>query len=47
MNFWMCSDCEYIYEVDMSEEGCPECDGQCDFYSIMRYISECGGGRSY
>ncbi len=43
MSFWMCEDCDYIYEAETPEERCPECEGECDFFNVTCYIPECGG----
>ena len=26
MNWWMCSNCDYVFEVDSPPETCPKCD---------------------
>lgn len=43
MNWWMCSECEYIFQSKASPETCPNCHKECSFVDVTCYIPECGG----
>ncbi len=43
MNWWMCSECDYVFEADTPPESCPECHKKCVFSEVTCYIPECGG----
>ena len=42
-NWWMCSECEYIFETGELPETCPSCQKKCAFVNVTCYIPECGG----
>ncbi|MDO8443227.1 MAG: hypothetical protein Q7S81_03175 [bacterium] len=43
MNYWMCSDCSYVFDAEDPPEKCPSCGGKCTFTNVTCYIPECGG----
>jgi hypothetical protein len=43
MSWWMCSNCNYVFEVETPPETCPKCHAKCAFRDITRYIDEFGG----
>ena len=43
MRWWICRNCNYIFEVETPPETCPECNAERVFSDITRYIDEFGG----
>lgn len=43
MNYWICSECNYVLEAETPPEVCPSCHGKCLFTNVTCYIPECGG----
>jgi rubredoxin len=43
MNFWLCSECNYVLKADTPPEVCPNCNQKCVFTDVTCYIPECGG----
>ena len=43
MDYWMCSECNYVFEVETSPETCIKCHKKCDFDNVTCYVPECGG----
>ncbi len=43
MNYWMCSECNAVFEVETPAEVCPGCHRTCTFSNVTGYIAECGG----
>ena len=43
MNYWMCSECDYVFEAEVPPETCPSCHNKCTFSDVSCYIPECGG----
>ena len=43
MSWWICSNCNYVFEVETPPETCPECHAKGVFSDITRYIDEFGG----
>ena len=43
MNYWMCNECNYVFEAETPPEACPGCHGKCTFSNVTCYIPECGG----
>jgi rubredoxin len=43
MNWWLCSECQYILEADVPPKTCPGCHKDCQFNDVTCYIPECGG----
>lgn len=41
--WWMCSECENIFQAEKAPEKCPNCDRKCTFVDVSCYIPECGG----
>lgn len=42
-NWWMCSECEYVFQSETLSETCPSCKKKCTFVDVSCYIPECGG----
>jgi len=42
-NWWMCSDCQYVFKSKEVPETCPGCKNKCTFSDVSCYIPECGG----
>jgi rubredoxin len=42
MPYWICSQCDYICEVDIPDETCPSCHNKCVFSDVTCYLPECG-----
>ena len=43
MNYWMCSECNYVLKAEVPPDECPNCHEKCAFTNITCYIPECGG----
>ncbi len=43
MNWWMCSECDYVFEAEIPPDTCPNCGEKCTFLNVTCYIPECGG----
>ena len=43
MNYWMCSECNSVFEAETPSEVCPSCCVKCTFTNVTCYIPECGG----
>lgn len=43
MNWWMCSECNYILQAEKPPKSCPQCQKECHFSDVTCYIPECGG----
>ncbi|MDD3678426.1 MAG: hypothetical protein WCX07_05480 [Dehalococcoidales bacterium] len=43
MNWWMCSECDYVLQAEVPPEKCPSCHKECIFSDVTCYIPECGG----
>ena len=43
MNYWMCSECNSVFEAETPPEVCPDCHSKCTFTNVTCYIPECGG----
>ena len=43
MSWWICSECDYVFEAEAPPETCPECHSKCVFSDVTCYIPECGG----
>ena len=43
MNYWMCSECNSVFEAETPAEVCPSCHVKCTFTNVTCYIPECGG----
>ena len=43
MNWWMCDECEYIFEADVKPGVCPQCHKIGNLSEVTCYVSECGG----
>lgn len=43
MNYWMCSNCSYVFETEAPPESCPDCREKCTFTNVTCYIPDCGG----
>jgi rubredoxin len=43
MNYWMCDDCDYVFEAEVPPDTCPSCHAKCTFNNVTCYIPECGG----
>ncbi len=43
MNYWMCSECNSVFEAETPPEVCPKCHVKCTFADVTCYIPECGG----
>jgi len=42
-NWWMCSDCQYVFKAGNIPESCPGCKNKCTFVDVSCYIPDCGG----
>jgi rubredoxin len=42
-NWWMCSECENIFQDETPPATCPGCTKKCTFVDVTCYIPECGG----
>ena len=43
MNYWMCSECNSVFEAETPPDECPNCHVKCTFTDVTCYIPECGG----
>ena len=43
MNWWICTECDYVFEAETPPEICPGCRAKCSFTNVTCYIPECGG----
>ncbi len=43
MGWWMCSECDYVFEAELPQETCPECHSKCVYSDVTCYTPECGG----
>jgi rubredoxin len=43
MNWWICSECDYILKTEAPPKSCPQCQKECQFSDVTCYIPECGG----
>ena len=43
MNYWMCSECNSVFEAETPAEVYPSCHVKCTFRNVTCYILECGG----
>ena len=43
MSWWICSECNYVFEVVTPPELCPDCHKKCTWNNVTCYIPECGG----
>jgi rubredoxin len=43
MNWWICSECNYILKAENPPTSCPQCHKICQFSDVTCYIPECGG----
>jgi rubredoxin len=43
MNWWICSECDYVFEAEKPPETCPSCHQKCAHSDVTCYIPECGG----
>jgi rubredoxin len=43
MNWWICSECDYVFEAEKLAETCPSCHQKCTYSDVTCYIPECGG----
>jgi rubredoxin len=41
--WWMCSECNNLFQAEMVPQVCPSCQKKCTFANITCYIPECGG----
>jgi rubredoxin len=42
-NWWMCSECENVFQAEVPPESCPSCQKKCTFADVTCYVPECGG----
>jgi len=47
MNYWMCSECNYVFKAETPPDTCPHCRAKCTFVNATCYIPECGGPDHY
>ena len=43
MSYWMCMECDYVFEAGTPGEECPSCHAKCVFADVTCYIPDCGG----
>lgn len=43
MNWWICSECDHVFEAEKPPEKCPSCHQKCVHSDVTCYIPECGG----
>ncbi|MGQ9696137.1 MAG: hypothetical protein ACUVWV_15490 [Thermodesulfobacteriota bacterium] len=43
MNYWMCSECNFVFQAESPPNECPSCHNKCTFTNVTCYIPECGG----
>lgn len=43
MNYWMCSECNFVFQAESPPNECPNCHNKCTFTDVTCYIPECGG----
>ncbi len=43
MNWWMCSECDYVLQAELPPGKCPNCHVECIFSDVTCYIPQCGG----
>ena len=43
MSWWICGECDYVFEAEVPPETCPECHSKCVYSDVTCYIPECGG----
>jgi rubredoxin len=43
MSWWICSECNYVFETDTPPDACPDCHEKCTWSNVTCYIPECGG----
>ncbi len=43
MNWWICSECDYVFQVSEPPQTCPSCRRKCVFSDVTCYVPECGG----
>ena len=42
-NWWMCNECENIFQSVDLPQACPGCQKKCTFVNVTCYVPECGG----
>ncbi len=42
-SWWMCSECEHVFQTNSLPQACPNCQKKCTFLDVSCYIPECGG----
>ncbi len=47
VNYWMCSECNYVFKAETPPDICPSCHVKCTFINATCYIPECGGPDHY
>jgi rubredoxin len=47
MNYWMCDECNYVFEAETPPDTCPGCHAKCTFMNVSCYIPDCGGPGNY
>ncbi len=43
MNWWLCSECQYVVQAELPPSTCPSCKKDCQFSDVTCYIPDCGG----
>ncbi|MFA5628655.1 MAG: hypothetical protein WC958_00095 [Dehalococcoidales bacterium] len=43
MNWWMCSECDYVLKAELPPTKCPSCHAECIFTEVTCYVPDCGG----
>jgi rubredoxin len=43
VSWWICSECDYVFEAEKPYDTCPQCHKKCVFSDVTCYIPECGG----
>lgn len=42
-DYWMCEECDFVFQAENLPESCPGCRRKCTFVNVTCYIPECGG----
>ena len=42
-SWWMCSECENVFQSEIAPSACPNCSKICTFLNVTCFIPECGG----